>query len=290
MSQLSTSELKCEKCGTPLAASSRNCTTCNADAGFPNVRSSCTEENLNALSQSYEEALVRATSKGVLSEFATLSGVTENESGVVVAMTGTIALTLLKNPETIYSNYENLTRSGTRKPAREMDDRHRLEVGALIFGSYSNEIRYGVLSLTTAGLPTYGDVFCRLRNVAVANRTSFLETNSFEFVRSHNIGVDDEIPAGYRAQWQDRHKLALAKLGDRLTGGQSKTEFQDLLVESDGKDRNNDSFIEAHIFGGFDKNAIESLEINTEKTHSRTDQLLLDVVTSTFAEMGVKIG
>lgn len=130
---------------------------------------------------------------------------------------------------------------------------------ATLFGSYAHKVRYGVLSLNNLGLPTYGDICCRLRSVAVRDRTSFLETNSYEFVKLHGVRAGEPIPLGFRAVWDNRHFLALAKLVALLQPRQARSDWEALMFRSDGLDRSNDDFIEAHIFGGFDREAVEDM-------------------------------
>lgn len=199
-----------------------------------------------------------------------------------------IARALVENAKELYANYERLVGSRIRKPAEIESDRQRCGVGGMIFGSYANEIRYGVLSLTTEGPPTYGDVHCRLREVTVANRTSFLATNSYKFVKDHDISPGGEFPEGYRASWKDRYKLVLAKLADRLTKGQTKKNWQEILIESDGKDRKNDNFVEAHIYEGFDRNAIESMVVSPDKKLNRENQLDSEIALEKFNELSEK--
>ena len=280
-------EVKCSNCGAPLSASLRHCPTCRADAGAPNVRACRTEENLKALTGRFDDAKAQASANKCSREFSDLSNLIEHESGVVIAMPAAIARTLVENAKELYVNYDRLVGSKIRKPAGTESDRQRAAVGGMIFGAYANDIIYGVLSLTTEGLPTYGDVYCRLREVTVSNRTSFLETNSYKFVEDHDIRPG-EFPEGYRASWEDRHILVLAKLADRLTKGQTRKNWQEILIESDGKHRENDNFVEAHVYEGFDRIAIESMVVPSNKKLSRENRLDSDIALAKFNELSEK--
>ena len=289
MTSLTTgTEVKCSYCGAPISASLRHCTTCQADAGAPNVRACRTDENLKALTERFEDAQARASAKNCSREFSDFSSLIEHESGVVITMPARMARTLLEDPRELYVGYETLVGSKIRKPASIESDRQRWGVGGTLFGTYADKIRYGVLSLTAEGLPTYGDVHFRLREVAVANRTSFLETNSYKFVEDHDIRSGGEFPEGYGASWKDRHMLVLAKLADSLTKGQTRKNWQEILVVSDGKDRKNDSFVEAHIYEGFDRNAIESVVVPSDKKLSRGDKLDSEIALGKFSELSEK--
>ena len=278
----------CSVCGAPLVAILRHCPTCQTDAGAPNVRRCRTDENLKALTARYDSAQTRASAIGCSKEFSDLADLVENKSGVVVAMPAKVAMALFQDPNSLYTNYEKLVGANVRKPSDPNNDRHRCAVGGLLFGSYANYIIYGVLSLTEEGLPTYGDVHCRLRSVTIDKRTSFLETNSYKFIKDHGIVPGDKLPVGYMACWRHRHSLVLAKLADRLSSGQTESDWQAILIQSDGQNRKNDDFIEAHIYEGFDKNAVELMVASTGKKLSRDERIDLDIAISKFNRLGGK--
>ncbi len=267
----------CSVCGTTLSAIMRHCPTCKADAGAPNVRSCRTGENLKSLNARYVTAQSLASANGCTKEFITLEDVVKKKSGVVVSMPAGVARSLFEDPSSLYTNYERLVGAKTRMPADHDNDRYRCAVGGVLFGSYANSIIYGALSLSEDGLPTYGTVHCRLRSVAIDKRTSFLETNSYKFIKDHNIIAGDKLPVGYTACWKYRHSLVLTKLADRLSTGQTESDWQAILIESDGKNRQNDSFVEAHIYEGFDRNAIESLAPVRGKKLKKEEILDMDI-------------
>jgi len=210
----------------------------------------------------------------------------KEKSGVVVTMPAGIARSLLDNPKLLYMNYEQMVGANLRRPSDFDNDRQRCAVGGILFGSYANYIIYGALSLTEDGLPTYGDVHCRLRSVTIEKRTSFLETNSFRFVSEHHIVAGDNLPIGYMACWKYRHILVLSKLADRLSIGQTESDWQAILISSDGQNREKDDFIEAHIYENFDINAIESMVACTGKRLNRNEKLDLDIAISEFSRRG----
>ena len=279
----------CSVCGSPLSATMRHCPTCSADAGAPNVRRCRTNENLKALATRFDDARRRATTIGCSKEFSTLSDLIEKKSGVIVSMPAGVARKLFEDPNSLYANYERLVGGNIRRSAGLDNDRHRCAVGGTLFGSYANSIVYGVLSLTDNGLPTYGTVHCRLRSITIDKRTSFLETNSFKFIQDHDIVPGNKLPVGHMACWEQRHCLVLAKLADRLSAGQTESDWQAILIQSDGKDRKKDSFVEAHIFNGFDRNAIEFLTATTGKNLRSEAKLDLDIAISKFNSIRKKL-
>ncbi len=279
------SEAVCTHCGNLLSESLRHCPTCQTDAGAPNVRACLTQENMKSLKRRFDYAKTQATDKKCSKEFSKLSKLIKDESGVVIAMPAGVARDLVDDTKELYVNYEKLVGSNVRKPAGPESDRQRSVVGGMIFGTYANNIIYGALSLTTKGLPTYGEVYCRLRNKTIENRTSLLETNSFKFVEDHDIRSDGGFPGGYRASWEHRYMLVLAKLADRLMKDQTRENWQELLIVSNGQDRKADDFVEAHIFEGFDRNAIESMVISTDKKLSRENKVDMEIALEKFSKL-----
>jgi hypothetical protein len=278
----------CSECGSPVPTALRFCPTCQTDAGAPNVRLSRTKENLNALVGRLIGARNQTRAKGCSKEFRTLWKLLRDTSVVVIAMPASIAKGMFENPRAIYQNYETLVGDGIQKPVGIDSDIRRCGVSGTLFGSYAEHIRYGALSLTPMGLPTYGNVYCCLRSVAIEKRTSFLETNSYRFVQEHRVIAGSKIPLGYRTCWKYRQCLALTKVANRLETGQNKDDWQAMLIQSNGKDRNDDCFVEAHIYDGFDKNAVQSLTPIPDKKLTREQKLDLDIAMSKFKPLGGK--
>lgn len=272
----------CTKCGAKLSATLRNCPTCKKDAGAPNVRESLSESNIKSLTERFNEAQSKSVVNQLTDEFEGLRALIHDKSGVVISVPASLARKLFEDPKTLYVNYERLVGSGSRKPADPKDDKQRCAIGGLIFGSYAKDIVYGALSLTNEGLPTYGDAYCRLWSVTIDDRTSFLEKNSFSFVQDHKLTVKDSVPDGYRACWKRRDLLVLSKLHNKLSSGQDEQDWQSILIQSDGQDRANDDFVEAHIFESFDCYAIEHITPVPNAKLDRADTIDLKLAMSEF--------
>lgn len=282
---MSLSEMKnttCPKCGAQVAPSLRNCSTCQTDNGAPNVRACSVAENLGELLRRFEAARESAEAKGMLTQFTSFADLIERESGVVVAMPSRVARDLFEDERIIYVNYEELAGAGLRKPADPVSDRYRAAVAGTIFGVFGSKIVYGVLSLNSAGLRTYGHIQCKLKSVAIDDRTSFLETNSYRFVERPDVKAGKALPYGFNAPWAKRHHLALSKLSRQLSMGQTRSDWENLLVVSTGEGRESDEFIEAHVFEGFDRYAVETAEGVNGVTLSKRDRLDADLALDAF--------
>ncbi len=87
------------------------------------------------------------------------------------------------------------------------------------------------------------------------------------------------------ACWVHRHSLVLAKLVKYLSAGQTESDWQAVLIHSDGKNPENDDFIEAHIYKGFNSNAIESLAVVPGKKLTREEKLDLEIAIRKFNQL-----
>lgn len=250
--------MKCQACGSEGSESDRFCPTCQNDLGFPNVRAAMTQEEVDALSRRFEDARSDADNRGVKAEFDLFVSEVTSKSHVVVAVPPLKVRDLLNDPREIYVGYEKLVGAGSRKPAPLQDDGDRCAVGGRLFGSFAKDICYGVLSLNSTGLPNYGLVFLKLRNVAIERRVSFLYENSYLFLAQHKVAIRGHLPQGYRSGWQNRADLAATKIGPMLVPGTNASAWARHLVVQGGS-RSDDSCVEAHVFGGFDANAVENI-------------------------------
>lgn len=275
-------EIKCSECSTPIADAADTCSTCMASVGAPNVRACSSIDNVAVLNGRYGNAKQNGELNGlsVLREHFEVE--VENNSSVVVSFPSDVLLNFVKNPSTMYQNYESLVGSGSRKPALADDDKRRFGIGGTFFGHYAKKIIYGALSLSGQGLPSYGSLHCRLRDVAIRKRTTFLETNSYTFVEKNNVLAGASIPKGHACCWDDKHKLAIAKHFDITVINKVNSDFQDMLIFSDGKNRNKDEFIEAHIYGSFDVYAIATVEPTSNSTMDKSDTLNYRIILSSF--------
>lgn len=180
-------------------------------------------------------------------------------AGVVVSLPASVARHLIVDPRQLFQNYEHLVGGGMRSPAKPEHDRARKAVAGVLFGTYGEHIGYGALSLSGRGVRSYGPIFCRLRDVAIRDRTSFLEMNSFDFVRVKQLKAGDVPPPGHRAVWDNRVDLALAKHTSDISNSDTLNGWERRLIR-DGADRSADDFIEAHFYGPFNADAIQALE------------------------------
>jgi hypothetical protein len=125
-----------------------------------------------------------------------------------------------------------------------------------------DKLHYAALSLNDAGLNSYAQddlpVTVWLSERMVSHRTTVFETNSGLHVeRGHS-----KFPLGWRATWEDRGKLGVAKLADRLTQNTQSAEFHEILLRP-GPTSLDDDFIEVHVFGTMTIRTFENVIVTT---------------------------
>lgn len=264
----------CEHCNNVVSDVSATCLTCGASLGAPNVRAAAKAEEKRALEVRYKKAYEEAKD-GHLDRLKDFSKRVNTSCAVFNVDIGFLH-SFITVEKALYVSYSLGVRGQLRKPAKGENDRHRTTVEGMMFGSYGENIRYAALSLDGTGVKSYGKYSLRFRDVAIDRRASLLEDNSYVFVEKHGMKAGTEIPPGYRSTWEDREKLALAKLAQQITPSTSEAEYAQILLFSEG-DFETDRFIEVHIYGPFDVNAIDSVAGNST-SGDKVEAAMLEVV------------
>lgn len=250
--------IKCPVCASDISDIEERCPTCRHDAGPPNVRIASQFEEVQALEDRYQSALRLAEANGCLSLVEEFEREVKRSSAVINVDLDFLLL-FSRDPRGLYASYERGVEGGMRRPAAPINDQERRAVGALVFGGHSREIIYAALSLDGSGPHSYGPYALNLWDVAIRSRATVLERNSYDFVKQHDLKPGVGRPPGYLATWENRHKLAVAKLAQFITLATQASDFPKLLLSSTG-DRTTDEFIEVHIYGTFNLNAVESVK------------------------------
>jgi hypothetical protein len=163
---------------------------------------------------------------------------------------------LVTSDNEIYATYYGLIRGEVQIPKGNEWDILRRWADTLLFLGYENHIRFAALSLDGRGLSKWGECFMVLRAEMIAHRASLLEENSVLWMKRHvpNYQVVN-LPGGYRATWEDRSKLAVAKLARRLRSETADPTFAAILIE--GQERQDADFVEVHIWGPITRRTCE---------------------------------
>jgi hypothetical protein len=178
-----------------------------------------------------------------------------------------------------YRNYDQRVDNGDREPAGAVDHGDRELVGQRLYPNYSQHIQYAALSPDGYGLEkSYGPVAVRwqVTREYLQRRASLLEENSYSFFGKHSLGaLRTVVPSGYQAVWEDRAKLAAAKLVGNLTPATGIGDLPTLLLKQ-GANRSADEFIEIAIYADegldgqdIDRVAIQRAPASPEEGHRR---------------------
>ena len=165
-------------------------------------------------------------------------------SHAVLARSLTEVERLASSDRQLYATYYQLLDAEVKLPAGDMWDPLRRLADEALFPGYKEKIRFAALSLDGVGLPGYGECSLVLREEMIAHRASILEGNSALLMKKW----DYTVPAGSRAVWEERARLCVAKLGNRLRPETTKADFASLLLRP-GSRPENDEFVEVHIWG-----------------------------------------
>lgn len=247
----------CPRCKAEVSWSNDRCYKCRYDLGVPNQRGLHHPDEVKALQQRYQAATQKAEKAGLLAQLQSFEQQVKSNSKAVINVSAKMLDDFLSGKQALMSNYNLQTASESRKTAKKYDDLQRCGSEGTLFGKYANEIRYGAISLDRNGLTSYGECCITLSDITMQNSATVMEENSYTFIRKHKLFPGDKIPAGYCSTWANRHLLATAKIVDNIDSGQS---FNKLLLSCDG-DRQNDEFMEVHIYGAFDNQAIDGIAI-----------------------------
>ena len=256
----------CPDCGQVVEYWRVQC-RCGYFVGFPNYRDVAAERA--ELTTRHTAAQDDCKKRGVAPLLTKLEDLAE-QSRPVIAMFFSACDEILRADK--YRNYHQRIDSGERDPSGAEDHADREMVGARLFPTYNHHIHYAALSSNGRGLSSYGPVAVRweVTPVYLGRRATLLEDNSFTFYDRHSLGQRGAtIPPGYRAIWEDRMKLAAAKIAPRLTTATGESRLPGLLLQP-GRTRNDDDFIEVAIYadGGLDTQDVDMVTVQQSATTS----------------------
>lgn len=237
----------CSHCRLEFPTSLPECPHCGLPRLFPNVAEARGEQA--DLLKRYDSAIHAARRSGTESAV----GRFENLASKSFAVTNRplAFVSELADVTSIFATYYKKRDGGMLIPQGEKWERLRGSADEFFFQRTKDEIRFAALSCDGVGLTSYGECTMVFGEHFIAHRTSLFETNTARFLDRGGIyrpGQSSAIPPGLRSTWEDRGKLATAKLASKITAATTDAEFPALLL-SPGATSDDDEFIEAHIFG-----------------------------------------
>jgi hypothetical protein len=275
--------VKCKRCNNVISRHARHCSVCGQDVGFPNVRACETADEKSELSRRYKAAKRAAREKGGIAVLNDLECQVA-KSKAVISRPLSVVITLLADDNAMYVSFYKNVQSGARIPEDNIWDNSREAGDCLLFPHYHQNIIFAALTLNNRGVNGYGDFNLILKSLMIELRASVFEMNSFEFVKTRRLAAGSAIPPGFRATWEDRARLAVAKLGKQVTVATSSSGIPKLLIDTTGE--RDGSFVEAHVYGAIDARAIERV-VAGKRTLKKSERLLVDQFKKRMKNLGV---
>jgi hypothetical protein len=276
--------MNCAHCNELVPDHRQECPACGTDNGFPNVRQAKKLEEVNALNKRIGNAMASATARGTKDQLK-LFGSAIEKSKAVVSRGLTDVKRLAESNQNSYSSFARQVQAGARDPADNKFDKIRSQFENALFPNYFGQILFASLSLEDKGLSGYGECDMVLKDMMISSRTSVFEENPFIFSKKHALGLTDTIPHGYRATWENRSSLCLAKLHSSIEKITTETQFASILQNDDGGTDTSD-FVEVHIYGTLNIKSVEKIIVYPPIT--REDKFLWRTLQRDLRSSGVE--
>ncbi len=271
---------ECERCHKKaLYGIEDRCRACNHPRP-PNVRFA--RDFVQAVEDRFQEACKNHGTRPGLKEFQRFAQKTKAVVNVKVEW----ACSFFNGAKILYAPYGKQVEGEVRAPADPDEDRQRLGIEVLMYGSYSHYITYAALSGDGRGLTSYGPVHMELDEATFDFRATVLEENSYSFVTRHGLGpgTPTPFPPGRLAVWRDRHKLAVAKLASDVRERMADSDCCQLLLRSTD-DRKTDDFLEVHIYGTFNFQAVKRVRLSQPESAGELTDLKKLILPLRFREL-----
>lgn len=259
---------------------------CSHDVGFPNVRAADESAETAALSKRLAAARTTASARAALTALHNFGGAVAQKSQAVLARPLGDVDALVKSQNALYVSFHSQVRAGARVPENNEWDRGRTSAESTIHPNYHEAINYTALSLDGFGVLWWGEYSVALKEVHIAERTTVFEENPFLFTERHQVIAGKRPPAGYRATWEKRHELAMAKLVDKVKYDTKAEDYASILL-SQGTSRADADFVECHIYGAVHPNSLE--RVVGPKPQGGADLVIWRSVSNALRKSGILV-
>jgi hypothetical protein len=162
----------------------------------------------------------------------------------------------VNSPNQTMVSFYKMVRAGRIPENNEYDiNRQRVE-GTIHPLGVAENIIYAALALDGRGVRWFGDYSITFKDMMIQTRSSVFEENLFRFCEKNPVTPTGTALPGYRANWNRRAEVAMAKLHPRISPGTNAAQFAEILLDHGAQSADSD-FIEVHIYGVLHPRAIE---------------------------------
>ena len=236
----------CHFCKESIGSFELNCPHCGRPSLFPNITQAKEQGEVRALRKRYKEQLKLAETQGRGSLLKDLEECARSSLACKAMQHHELERLATSDSATCATYYMQLE-GEVRLPGEDKWERLRRISDAAFFQSLGKKIHFGALSTDGKWLPHYGPAVVFFKENMIAHRATVFEMNTAKWVEVTNGNLT--IPKGSRATWDNRHLLAVAKLGTRMVAGEAAANL--ILKPGTKNDGEDDDFIEVHILGKF---------------------------------------
>lgn len=265
-----------------IPPSEPSCPACRKGLPAPNVRAAADNEEIESLQKRLKLAESETQARNCKHILDNFGDEVSKSQAVICRPLGNIKEIVSSNA--LYSTYYEQVRANIRLPEDSFYDNKRGAVDSMFFPNYHEHIVFAALSLNHRGSAAYGPHSIELKDQMISHRATVFEMNTITFVRTHKIVATSPIPLGYRASWENRDKLAKAKLHAKLDDQTAKTDYQEILIDNQGAADGPD-FIEVHIYQGFSRQAIDRVTFG--KPIKKAERVLINSIKKSLKKLSI---
>jgi hypothetical protein len=283
------SPIKCAACGEENARNADRCEHCTRELGFVNVNIYSDPHFQNGLKNRYQNTLKEARTPEDQQALADMEQVVQDQSHALINLNFDLLRKVVLEKQD-YLPYQTAVLQDKRPKASFLNDKDRCVVEAAFYGIDGGRVVYAALALNDIGLSSYGKITMILKTKSIEERTTVFERNTFplfdDFV-AKGWPVRGPIPAGYSGTWHERGQLVVCKHGVSYLASSPKPKLDAMLL-CVGTTRNDDEFIELHIFNKLNRLAVQRIVIHEAPKHA-FDLLQLDILKTEAQKIGIEV-
>ncbi len=273
----------CKNCNNEVPAHVERCVVCGVDVGFPNVRAAEEPNEEAALQERVASALKAAAARGAEEVVKSFGAAVKRSQAVLARPLGDLDA-FAKSTNALYVSFHSQVRAGARMPEDNDWDKGRAAAESTINPLYFEKINCTALSLDGFGVLWWGEYSMAFKELHIASRATVFEENPFLFCGRHRVIAGRRPPLGYRATWENRDQLAVAKLASKIESVTEKSQFPPILL-NEGTSRGDADFVECHIYGPLHPTSIE--RVIGPRPKKGPDLIIWKSVSNSLRKVGV---